>query len=362
MFQKNLIRKAFSSCLARIVCLALILVLLFFNSRAGKSLYKVVKLFSAFDVSTLSLNSPSDVKPVIVSYPDDSTETNAIVFKSKNNKQPIVIISDGVGITPESIKLMNDFAANLSKIGIGVIIPRPKDLDENLVTPKAINSFVNAYLYFEQQPWVEKDKIGFFGFCAGGSFVLLASSDPLINSKVNFSLVFAPYNNMLDYYAQAFSKKAITSYGVRDWQPIVNTTNILVKNLSYRLTSNSYSSELNNNRLIEEFLSQDDPYKLINILKEKLPPNIIAEANSLSPNLVADKIESKVYIIHDIADVFTPVEESERLADALGSKAQLYESTIFQHTFLNKNKPITTFVSEMIKLAIIFYKVIYRLS
>lgn len=345
-----------------VVTAAVIVVLLgfVFFSKSGQTSYKVIALLSSLNPTTTQLKSPPNLKPTMILYQDRDKFTQAEIFRKGYKTQGAVIISGGVGLTDYNWALINGFAANLANIGITVMIPKPDMVKDDIVTEDGIKSYVNAYKYLETQDNIDKSKIGFFGFCAGGSFVLLAAEDPEINSRVSVVSAFSPYNNLIDYYAEAFSREAITSSGSRPWKPAKETVSALTENFNYRL-QNSQRTE-NIQGILQVNNRQGGVTKTKEIILKSLPGSFLEEARLLSPDKAATNIKSDVYIIHDYNDTFTPREESQRLAAEIGPNANLLMPTIFDHTILQKNISPVRWITEGLKVITVFYKIIYKLS
>lgn len=336
-----------------------------FFSKPGQTSYKVIALLSALNPTTSQLKSPPNLHPAIIFYQDGEKQTEAEIFRKGDKSQGAVIISGGVGLTDYNWALINGFAANLANLGITVMIPRPESLKNDIVTQDAIKSYVNAFKYLESQNKIDKSKIGFFGFCAGGSFVLLAAEDPEINNNVSIISAFSPYNNLIDYYAQAFSHTAITTTGQRPWVPSAETISALTKNFNYRLTQSSDQNKIGSNNvktLLQQVSQIGDANRTKEVLLKSLPENFLVDAKLLSPDNTASNLKSRVYIIHDYNDTFTPREESQRLAAKIGPNAKLVMPTIFDHTILQKNITPIMWLTEGSKVLIFFYQTLYFLT
>lgn len=335
------------------------------SSKPAKTSYKVIAMLAALNPATTELKSPSNIKPATIYYQDGDKGTEAEIFRKGSGKQGAIIMSGGVGLADYNWTLINGFAANLANLGITVMIPKPEMVKDDIVTEDGIKSYVNAYKYLESQNKIDKTKIGFFGFCAGGSFVLLAAEDPEINNRVSVVSAFSPYNDLLDYYSQAFSREAITQTGERPWEPVPETVSALTKNFNYRLAQSLKQNDpkaQNANNLLGTISQKGSAIQTKKTFLETLPESFIADAKLLSPSNKAYNIKSKVYIIHDYNDTFTPREESQRLAAEIGSNANLSMPKIFDHTILQKNITPIKWLTEGSKVVIFFYQTLYNLT
>ncbi len=342
-----------------------VLIALIIFSKPGQTSLKVIVLLSALNTSTSELKNPPNIKQATVYYQDGDKQTEAEIFRKGNKNQGAIIISGGVGLRDYNWALINGFAANLANLGITVMIPKPEMVKNDIVTEDGIKSYVNAYKYLENQNKIDKSKIGFFGFCAGGSFVLLAAADPEIHSRVSVVSAFSPYNDLIDYYSQTFSREAITQEGERPWEPAPETVGALTTNFNYRLTQSAKQKDpksQNVNSLLAVISQKSSARQTKDTLLNSLPENFIEDAKQLSPSTKAANIKAKVYIIHDYNDTFTPREESQRLATEIGPNAKLVMNKIFDHTTLQKNITPIRWLTGGSKVIIFFYKTLYRLT
>lgn len=341
------------------------LIIFLATSKPAKTAYKVLALLSALNPSTSQLKEPPNLKPAIVYYQDGDKQTEAEIFRKGYQNQGAVIISGGVALTDYNWALINAFAANLANLGITVMIPKPEMATNDIVTKDGIKSYVNAFKYLEGQNKIDKSKIGFFGFCAGGSFVLLASEDPEINNRVSVVSAFSPYNDLIDYYSQAFSHEAITQAGERPWEPAPETVSALTTNFNYRLTQSTKQNNpktQNVSSLLAAISQKGSAHQTKDTLLGSLPESFIEDARQLSPSTNATNIKAKVYIIHDYNDTFTPREESLRLAAEIGPNAKLVIPTIFDHTILQQNISPIKWLTEGSKIIMFFYQTLYYLA
>lgn len=342
--------------------------------RLAKNIYPVIK---NKEEATIGKFLP----PKKVQYKDGQDETMALIFSpQKKGKSGAVIVSWGVGFTSENVRLLFNFADVLRNSGLTVLIPLPKTLLLDIVSDEGIKSYVNAFKFLEKDPAVDLGKIGLIGFCAGGSFTILAAEDEEIADRVSFILAFAPYANLADYYAQGLTQKALTDGQVRNWTPHELTWRILLKNWFFRYGEKKDSQILYDyfvyqkeeaekqlgelspqGKLALEALQTQDPQKIFALMK-LLPENMQKDLTDLSPVTKVANLKTKVFIIHDVEDPFTPYEESVRLAQVLGEKASLAKVTTFDHTILDKNFSLFQFVKELKMLFRQLYQIFYLLN
>lgn len=365
--------------------LVFFLTVFFCLTREGKALFRmsrfILGVFPLVSQETSKISLEEVEAPIKINYSDGKTQTAALLFKTKVNKpQGTVIFSWGIGFTPENVRLLIKTSDVLRGSGVNVFIPLPRDLSEDLITGTSIQSYVNAFEYLEKQPYVDPQKIGFMGFCAGGSLVLVAAQDRKINEEVAFVSSIAPYNNMADYYVQALSRKALKNGVERDWAPHETTRRLLLKNYFSRLPQSGDSQILSDffvdgrggnparlnelssqGKLALEILQYPSPQKMREIMK-LLPENMKNDLKELSPETKIADLKSEVFIIHDKDDPLTPFEESERLSMSLGDRASFSLVTVFDHTILDKKYSIAAFLKELRLVVSQYYRIFYLLS
>lgn len=331
------------------------------------------------DEKLINLNGIS--APVKLSYSDGESQTQALFFEAQGKRSGTVIISWGIGASAENIRLIFRIAENFRNSNVNVLFPLPKVLVyEDVVTHEGIRSYVNAFKFLEKSGLVESQKIGFVGFCAGGSFVLMAAQDREIASRVAFVSSLAPYNNMRDFFVETISETAFEDSKKRAWQPHKDTRKLMLKNLLVRMP-NGNDREILSEIFLEARQENPDDLKrltpqgqyVFEILKnpnfqnvkEKLsgiPGSILKDMDELSPQQIPENQKNHTFIIHDFDDPFTPIEESDRLARKLGPNASFAKTTAFDHTILDKEIAFGKLFEDLSRVLGQYFEIFLKLN
>ncbi|MBI4157250.1 hypothetical protein HY502_00165 [Candidatus Woesebacteria bacterium] len=366
----------FSSLFFLIFCL----ILFFTLSREGRTLFEAARFALRIYpvVKNQDVTFKNTTPPAKVFFPDGQNQTLGLIFTPpKKDKGGAVIVSGGVGMTRENFRFLFKFSEVLAQSGLTIFIPLPNTLLSDIVTQDGIKSYVNAFKFLEKEALIDPLKIGFMGFCAGGSFTILAAQDREIADRVAFVWAFAPYANLFDYYAQGFTQKAYLNGQLRDWTPEEITRRTLIKNYLVRLSSQKDREILSDfflnsqmgkepqlsklspqGKFAWELLATKDLEKSKTMLK-LLPQNMQNDLQKLSPASQVANLKTQVYIIHDREDPFTPYEESIRLKGALNDKASLAQVTSFDHTILDKKFSLIQLIKELKLVLAQLYQIFY---
>lgn len=241
----------------------------------------------------------------------------------------------------------------LARSGVVVLLHRSDSLEEVRVTPEEVDALVAAFQFLARQPYVDADRIGFAGFCVGGSLALLAAADPRIRDQVAFVNAFGAYFDLRDVVA-AVATRRISYAGVEEtWEPQPLAVELLRRGvisalpdpqdrallahdfglMSLSLSPSEEFGPLSPEGLLAyELLETRDPERVQTLLAD-LPEELRRGLAAVSPSEVVGEIRTKVFLMHDRADALMPYVESRRLRDALQGRTEVHytEFRLFEH-------------------------------
>jgi pimeloyl-ACP methyl ester carboxylesterase len=95
-------------------------------------------------------------------------------------------------------------------------------------------------------------------------------------------------------------------------------------------------------------------------LISRLPDSVKSELDAISPSSAVANLSARVLIMHDREDRLVPSEESQRLAEALSERGNVYhtEFSLFDH--LDPTRPVSppVYAKELFKLYMHMYNVL----
>ncbi len=346
----------------------------FFVSRYGqaavKSLLLVLEVLPEPPARPLTSITSS---PVVeqVEYGSDGASYKATVYRPKDGGQHgAIILSLGVNPDyddPTFLRLTHGIA----RAGIVTMVPEPVYLGEGLMDEADVDALVAAFKYIHNQPYTDKKRIGYAGFCVGASLVSIAAQDSRIAEKVRFLSLLGPYYDIFSVM-QYVNNRSFTFDGIEQpWQPEGMVEDIYARHLIASLDSplerellekKFVSKELGDiskeilsedGKEVYQVLSREDPSKLDKVIQD-FPSSYRSEMERLSPKKSMGDLKAKVFILHDRNDSYIPFVESRRFFEALPEgvrKNSLYtESQIFQHMHPTRSAGHLTFIKEIAKL------------
>jgi dipeptidyl aminopeptidase/acylaminoacyl peptidase len=237
-------------------------------------------------------------------------------------------------------------AHNLARLGVAVLIPRLPHLRSGELAPGDVETLVSAFEWLASQPEIAADRVGFGGFCVGSSLALLAAENPRIADQVALVNVFGGYYNLRTYIRAIAARSAFYQDREYPWRPAADTEALLVSNILYYLDSPEdaalirahFSGQPVDAPLTSAgnwavaLLSSTDSGTIDDLL-ENLPDGYDIRLDAMSPSAGIERLQAKLYVMHDLSDPFVPVMEGRRLMDSISGRlpVQYTEFTLFEH-------------------------------
>lgn len=279
-------------------------------------------------IKPLGLLTP-EPKHQTVELESDNGKVVADLFIPKTGEQkPAVILAMGVRTQEKDKPLIYSLGNTLARLGYVVFWPRLEKLDKQEALPEEPETFVKSFEYLEGLSEVNKERISFTGFSVGSSIALVAAENPRISSNVRSIVFFGGYYDIFDYLNSLKTKSSKINEEVVTWQPNEGTNHIneILKNLG------------------------------INSIEQAMASSRLQNYNP-APNL--DKLEAKVFILHDKNDSYVHYFESEKLNKKLEGKVEkeFLIVDLFEHVQPRKLLTFETF-GELTKLYGFLYKVL----
>ncbi len=251
--------------------------------------------------------------------------------------------------SPRLVRIAEDAA----RAGVVMLVPFSERLDDHRIEPEEIDALVAEFEYVRALPYVDPDRVGFFGASVGGSLALVAAADPRISAHVEYLVSFGGYYDALETFGDIATRHI--EYGGVDesWDANVHSEEVMAEQLINELDDPrdrellwqwfvddakrppqpaqvaTLSSE---GRIAYDFIANEDPAR-VSALIDRLPRDWVENLRDLSPSTSIDRVRAELFIIHDVADPFVPYTESRKLDDDLRGRAGLHyqELRLFEH-------------------------------
>lgn len=304
----------------------------------------------------VAINSGKNILKTDIWIPGDLDE---------QKKYPTVILSAGVNLPKDDYRIIATIKG-LAKSGFVVVVSDVPELLNSRYLSSTIDDFVNIYLYIENQPYVDKTKVGFAGFCLGSSFALLASSEEEIRDKVSYILVNDVLYDMYKFTRDTVTEKINDNDPVIAWYAEDETREILYREYSdyinddkegylifqtlfnrQRLTEEQYKKLSNDGKIFYDFLSNTDPSKSPGLFA-KLPDEAKKIINNMSPKTKIGNVKAKLFVTSG-RNVFLPASQAVDLVKDLPKEQVSYTSLqFFQHDKTVKSEnPLENIIQAM---------------
>jgi acetyl esterase/lipase len=249
-------------------------------------------------------------------------------------------------------------AAAIARTGVAVMVPDSALLRTGKLDAREVDGVVQAFQYLARRVEVDPEKVGLFGFSAGGSLALLAASDARIADHVRYVNTFGAFADARSYLASLAAHAYDLDGRVVEWQPaelaiegypklvleeVPNRTDRTLLASAYEQVMLAGSRPVSDAAIASQLGWQASCIYRLMIAKnlssareaiDNLPPETQEVLHELSPLEHLDGLRAPVFVMHGLDDDLVPYVESRRLADALrarGLLARYAEFTIFKH-------------------------------
>ena len=358
-------------------------VLLLAGTHEGRVLARtaalVTEVLPGVPVRPLQWLSPPAVRET-VAFSYGKTEARAEVYRPRGpGRYPAFILLTGVTPNLEDPDLRR-LLEGLARSGLVALLPHSAHMLQGGVTTEDVEAAIGAFRFLRQQDYVQPERIGLAGFSVGASVLALAAADERIRDQVAVLNFFGGYYDAADYVTEVVVNSVTYEGATRPWStrphyvPIIMS--LVISTLERpedraplhrafvkgeQAPAEEWARRSPEGWRVYEFLANREPSRA-QALRERLPPSTQQALRALSPSQVADRLKTRVFIMHDTNDPVIPYEESRRLRDRLATlmppdQYAYTEFSIFEH--MNPRRPLDpiAFTREAGKLLGHLYRV-----
>lgn len=278
-----------------------------------------------------------------------------------------ILLIPGVGDQRKESQLIN-FSRTLASSGLVVMDMTTQTLIDNRLDAGDTEAIVQAFMLLQRWPGVGAQRVGLFGFSAGGPLMCFAAADARIRTQVAFVTLFGGYFDARTLL-QTIGRRALLENGqLQPWHPVPYPLQVLADTIAPLLPgadgptlasafAPDGSQSLSPAQLAQlapssaaayHLLTGDEPQQ-VDANLAALSPEVRSLLFSLSPSGVVNRVLAPIYLLHDRSDQFVPVSESLEFAAALARLHHPYdfaEFGIFQHVEVRTNSGFSQLVGD----------------
>ena len=306
-----------------------------------------------------------------------------ILNRFNKNDNSIVIMFPGASPDAEKHQGMLFLGSIICKLGYKVIIPRIPPLKELKLNEKCFNWFSHAYEQIMLREDIKGGNVSAMALSFGGAVLLKASLDSRISNNPPKSIMtFGTYSNIqttLKFLCDGQINLEEETYTINphSWGLTVLFHNFLDKFNFPEI--NNYKKEFEEiinlqiqdkhdevKEKIKELPDSKTQKFIQNIFDCKIDVDVASEIykvidnekdfiKTMSPLYWADKVNSKVFIMHGSNDSMVPFTESINLNKYL-KNSSLFISYMYEHKEISTNKGFIFKLKEFYKMYCFFKK------
>lgn len=330
-----------------IVCLTILFFAL--NRSFVSAILLTTEAIPRFPVKPLSLIGGNVIKDN-VEIPSSDKKIKAVIYRPDDTKtHPVMVFTVGTGLLAVNDELLERVSTAMAKVGIVSVVPEIPLLAEEYVLEDSIPDFAATFKYAEEQAFAKKDKIGFAGFCVGGSLSLISASDKQISDRVAYIVLISPYFDNLKTVEAIVTKSDIIDGKQIPWQP---------NELSVKVARNGLLAYLGNTeerRKLQEILegngtlndseyffsksailiyetARADTREKFEEVVSRYPADGKRDFDLISPKNYIDNLnpDTKLFVLSDKNDTFVPLSETRAFRNSFDG-LRFTEIDSFEH-------------------------------
>lgn len=237
---------------------------------------------------------------------------------SRDSIWPALIVAHGIYLREDDRPFVLSFADTLARLGFLVLWPRGADLDGGRAGIENPETFVSSVQFLASRADVDRPRISFFGISVGSSIALVAAADPRIASSVRSLVSFGGYYDARAYLVDLASRSMLDNGIEVPWEPsedAVAQAEVVVQAFQPAFA-----------------MKQPMPREAASSLLDAAP-RAAERLRQISPADHLERVQAKVFILHDRGDPYVPHVQSSQLAHALPPQllGQVLFTGLFQH-------------------------------
>ena len=291
-----------------------------------------------------------------VTFTDGQTTWSGDLYiPATSPPHPAIVVALGVNPAGRDDKRVIRLGDGLARMGIVTLVPYSENLIQKTVTPGEIDFTVAAFQYLESRPEVDRERVGFLGICVGSSLSLLAAQDDRIRDRVDFISWFGGYYRLEELVVSVATQSYEVDGQRVPWRPD-SLTREVVQRLTVQFAAEEAERELLTRALVHSIplsaeqrdglsptgalvyeLFRTDDAELARGIIARMPPDVHALMDTLSPAINLADLKARVFVMDDTSDTLVPYVHSRALADDLGENlARHSKFSVFSHMDLDR--------------------------
>lgn len=268
-----------------------------------------------------------------LSFPYEAGTVEADVYSpNRGGRHGALILLLGARPVPKDDPILVRFAEGLGRTGLVVMIPASSGLVAGQVTLAEVDAVAREVDLLRAREDVDPARIGILGFSVGGSVAVLSAADPRLAGKLVLVNAFGSYNDTTDL-VRAASTRSLKYAGVdQPWEPHPVTLWVIARQLVDTLPDPTDQDVLDRLYLQGDDSAREDVAQMTTAGKAalgllgglspadteaalaQLPTASLQRLREVSPSTVLDRVNTRLFIMHDVGDHYIPYTESQRMA------------------------------------------------